>query len=937
MSFLNFLKGTNKNHKSVRVKTSMGDKFINVNLDQTHESLDILSLKVFQKDLYRLFDSDYSIIVGRVNGNGGVGIPNCRISVFIPFDEEEITEPTKIDDIKKLHIASVYTYESVYDRDLDGNVYNLLPKYGKNRNFNGFPDNDYAIGATPKTPVGTFPEKEEILANDSLAYVYDKYYKYTTTTNESGDYILVVPSNRTFMVNMSCDITDIGRFSTTPPLLKTQGYADSFFKNENTQINDELPLEALPNVEIQNIPITTKPLWSQDSENTNVGINRLDFFLNKKVQPYTTVIGNYFTPNTSTWWGDRINFRALIGLRSLCVGFGDCKEASNNNYIEIWLGIRIRFRINIIINWRIFNGLTIFGGYYLYLPLLPDVNIGKIRIPPIDIYIPIFNNRCITLLNIATNVKNSDGSDFQQDCATNCNIQPADNFDINDCSKFCFGFKVKYIIPFFNFVFFRNRYCTLRGGKTKLDPWDLRFVLADACTRSTALQKLGGEITEGLFLDNHEGGEVDIKVFSIKNTINDFECNRINNLSPSDSADLIGYDEVTNIQVLESNVYAKYINDGNFIVFLPTNRKKVITNEEGDLIEIPFDSEKGVFTEFRGYFYLTHLGQVDNPPTQHRTAKIRLKIPQFFDYRHNNLLWVFKHYVFQYGEVYSVAQFNEVRYASFDQNQEGGDDDMLQPFKTKGWDEQTNIFFTGVLNDVDNNIYYQPNNNPDIDYTTFYNHITYLGQDGKIEGIDNSGEPPAVPPQPPQPPTTDLSTYHAQFRKNGSYSFTDTNVQNPQAVLYFIISSSAYLNLDFIIDFIRVQIYNLDTNFPNQEGNYKIKITRNDNNVNITKFTNTDGSEWLPITLTPYDLTSFQTQDSNGFTIDSNNLINPIIIGLNPLPNTPYLSLNDSNTTYSSNNGYIPCTLYIRKEYPNLNSPDAIKQIPIGIKVVQTL
>ena len=69
MSFLNFLKGTNKNHKSVRVKTNMGDKFINVNLDQTHESLDILSLKVFQKDLYRLFDSDYSIIVGRVNGN----------------------------------------------------------------------------------------------------------------------------------------------------------------------------------------------------------------------------------------------------------------------------------------------------------------------------------------------------------------------------------------------------------------------------------------------------------------------------------------------------------------------------------------------------------------------------------------------------------------------------------------------------------------------------------------------------------------------------------------------------------------------------------------------------------------------------------------------------------------------------------------------------
>jgi hypothetical protein len=935
MSFLNFLKGTNKNHKSIRVKTDIGDKFINVNLDQTHESLDILSLKVFQKDLYRLFDADYGIIVGRVVGNNSVGIPNCRISVFVPFDEEAITEPTKLDDIEKIQSAALYTYESVYDRDVDGKIFNLLPKYGKNRNFNGYPDNDYAIGATPKTPVGTFPEKEEILANDSLAYIYDKYYKYTTVTNESGDYILVVPANRTFTINMSCDITDIGKFSTTPPLLKLQGYPDTFFKNNNTVINDELTLEALPNIEIQNIPITVKPLWSQDSENTNVGINRLDFNLNKKIQPYTSVIGNYITNNRSTWWGDRINFRILMGLRSLCVYFGDCQSATDNNFIETWLGIRIRFRINIVINRRIFNGLTIFSGYYLYLPLLPDVNIGPIRIPPIDIYIPIFNNRCITLLNISANVKNSDGSNFDQDCATNCNIQPVDNFDISDCSKFCFGFKIKYILPFFNFLFFRNRYCTLRGGKTKLDPWDWRWVLANACTRSAALQYLGGEITDGLFLEKHEGGEVDIQVFSINNTINDFECDRINSLGPSQSPDLIGYNTVTNIQRLESNSYAKFIDDGNFIVLLPTNRKKVVTNEEGDLVEVPFDSEKGVFTEFRGYFIVNHLGEVDNPPTQHRTAKIRLKIPQFFDYRHNNDLWIFKHFIFEYGQVYSVAQYNEVRYANFDQNQEAGEDDMLQPIKTKGFDEQTNILFTGIKNDNDINIYYEPNNNPDIEFTSFYNHITLLGQDGKIEGIDITSDPSDTPPQPQPPPTTDYTVYNAQVRKNGTFSFTDINVQNPQAILYFIISSSDYLNLDFIIDYIRINLYTIDTNFASQEANYKIKITRNDNNVDITKY-GSSSSEWLPITLSSYDTQTFETNPYlDGFTIDSDNMIKPIV----GLSNTPYLSLSDSETTYSSNNGYIPCTLYIRKEYPNLNAPDDVKirQVPIGIKVVQTL
>jgi hypothetical protein len=119
-------------------------------------------LKIFQKDIYRLFDSDYGVIVGRVLGTG-VGIPNCRISVFVPIDENEEIIPTTLDDIKKIEALALYPYQTVYDKDSSGKVYNLLPKYSKNRNVNGFPDNEFGIGATPITPVGTFPEKEEIL------------------------------------------------------------------------------------------------------------------------------------------------------------------------------------------------------------------------------------------------------------------------------------------------------------------------------------------------------------------------------------------------------------------------------------------------------------------------------------------------------------------------------------------------------------------------------------------------------------------------------------------------------------------------------------------------------------------------------------------------------------------------------------------------------
>ena len=276
MRIFNFLKNNSEHRKSIRVNTNIGDKYINVKLGQTYESMDILSLKIFQKDLYRLFDSDYGIIVGRVLGQG-VGIPNAKLSIFIPLDEEEITNPITLDDIKKIETTALYPFQTAFDKDGNGKIYNLLPRYSRNRNVNGFPDNVYGIGATPKTPVGTFPEKDEILVNETVAYVYEKYLKFTTVTNESGDYILTVPANKSYTVNMSCDITDIGRFSTCAALLKLEGYPDNYFTEDGTLINEEIPLERLPNIDIQNNGITVKPLWSQNTNNPNVGINRLDF------------------------------------------------------------------------------------------------------------------------------------------------------------------------------------------------------------------------------------------------------------------------------------------------------------------------------------------------------------------------------------------------------------------------------------------------------------------------------------------------------------------------------------------------------------------------------------------------------------------------------------------------------------------------------------
>lgn len=555
MRILNFLKSNNDKQKSIRIKTEIGDKFVSVNLNQTYESLDILSLKIFQKDVYRLFDADYSIIVGRVNSRN-VGLPNCKISVFIPFDEENVIDPSNLEDIKKIEAAALYPFKTVYDKDSTGKIYNLLPKYSKNRSVNGFPDNEYGIGATPKTPVGTFPEKEEIFTNESLVYVYDKYFKYTTVTNESGDYILVVPSNRTFTVNMSCDITDIGRFSSTPALLKLQGYSSNFFTPDGLRINSDIPLELLPNIDIQNKAITVRPLWSQDTNNTNVGINRLDFELIKKIEPFVTVIGNQFTHDPDHYWE------------------------------------------------------------YEFEP-------------------------------------------------TNCN-------DGNNPDHISLGTKVK--------------------------------------------------------------GRLKTKIFNIKRSVPEIDADKLNNLSSTEADYQFGYDYNEDIELLSTNKYGEYQDgNGNFIYLIFCNRNKVITDEEGNLISVDDDNEKGLFTSFRGYFYLENDVPTSNPDGRDLVDKIRLKIPQLFeaDYYETQgegivvstlktkTSWIWKHWKFDFGNIYSVGQKLDVECPILSKENE----------KTGN---QTNILYF-VNNDDDFQVIDQGdetsiqreniNNSLNNQYKNFYNHL----------------------------------------------------------------------------------------------------------------------------------------------------------------------------------------------------------------------
>jgi hypothetical protein len=305
-------------YKEIRINTDIGveNQYINFKLEQEFDNINILSLKLTQSDVYSTFNADYGCVVGRVIANGGVGIPNAKISIFIPLtDEDELN-----DDIR-----AVYPYKDPEDTNIDGYKYNLLPRVSQVSPFLDVSVNEQNIGYKPNTPLGTFPTKEEILTNDTLLYVYKKYYKYTTITNKSGDYMIFGVPVGTHVLHMSVDITDIGKYSMTPAtMVKLLGYSENLFDNNGTKIRKTNDLDDLPNIQIQNISVDVRPFWG-DTDNFEIGITRQDFKIKAKLRPVVTVFGSIVTMGQDGLWG-------ISKSPGCTTGPNTCKFYTINNY-----------------------------------------------------------------------------------------------------------------------------------------------------------------------------------------------------------------------------------------------------------------------------------------------------------------------------------------------------------------------------------------------------------------------------------------------------------------------------------------------------------------------------------------------------------------------------------------------------------------------------
>ncbi len=267
-----------ENNLSYRIRTVVGTDNpdyvgnLNILLDQDYDTFEIMSLKIKSTDTYRLHNSNNGVIAGRVIANNGFGIPNAKISLFIEADTDDNEE-----------LKSLYPYTSVAKQNKDKIRYNLLP--------------DNQVDECHQV-VGTFPNKTYMLDNDVLLEIYDKYYKYTTRTNNSGDYMLIGVPTGTHTLHMDLDLSDCGILSQRPRDFVYKGYTIEQFENAN-KFKTGTNLDNLSQIFSQDLSVTVNPFWGNSDLGETVGITRADINVAFKFEPTCVFIGSVVSDNAS--------------------------------------------------------------------------------------------------------------------------------------------------------------------------------------------------------------------------------------------------------------------------------------------------------------------------------------------------------------------------------------------------------------------------------------------------------------------------------------------------------------------------------------------------------------------------------------------------------------------------------------------------------------
>lgn len=257
-----------------RIHTDIGkDQNITVELKQDYDLLEILSLKFTQKDTYTSLCSDYGVVCGRIIVNNGFGVPNARVSIFVPLSDEDSTDPV---------ISALYPYKDPTERNENNNYrYNLLPT----RKQHGGHE-----------PTGTFPDQLEVLNREEVLEVYEKYYKYTVKTNDSGDFMIWGVPLGLQKLHVDLDLSDMGCFSLRPDDFIRQGIGLDQFKTSYSFKASE-DIDSLPQIVSFDKTVEVVPFWG-NVDLCQIGITRTDFDLSDKgvkIEPKAILLGSIFS------------------------------------------------------------------------------------------------------------------------------------------------------------------------------------------------------------------------------------------------------------------------------------------------------------------------------------------------------------------------------------------------------------------------------------------------------------------------------------------------------------------------------------------------------------------------------------------------------------------------------------------------------------------
>ena len=264
--------------KTYRIKTNIDPNkkdsyiMIDANLVQDYDTFDILSVKINSVDTYKLHNANYGVVVGRVLANNGFGVPNAKLSIFIPYDSDDGDK-----------IRELYPFSSTGSKNRQNVKYNLLPDEKTN---------------DCHQVIGTFPNKRFALDNDVMLEVFDKYYKYTTRTNNAGDYLIMGVPVGSHTLHMDLDLSDCGILSQRPRDFVYKGYTIEQFENPN-MFKNGTTYDSLSQVFRQDQVVNVQPFWGNTSLGETIGITRADINISFKFEPTCVFLGSIISDNSS--------------------------------------------------------------------------------------------------------------------------------------------------------------------------------------------------------------------------------------------------------------------------------------------------------------------------------------------------------------------------------------------------------------------------------------------------------------------------------------------------------------------------------------------------------------------------------------------------------------------------------------------------------------